>query len=325
MQESEKKLYPLRFLPRTGETPWGSISYTLADLGFVDSEVSHGWLSGNTLSELMETFLERLSGDDGFERCGTQFPVMVKLLDVRARQPLSVTASDEVSAQRYDAFGKTFLWYILEAEPDAGLFLGFNRDMDASAFYERCRTGRVEPVLNRITPKSGEAWLIQPGTVFAADAGLRILEISACSELSFTLHAWGAQGAEDLEEAFDLIDFRKGDPAPVTETPADKEGTVFGLARCEAFSAVRIPLNQPLHIASQVPGSCSVYHCLNGRAAVRLSAAPDAERFPIAAGETLLVPSEVFDFYLVPEMEATSLLEVQTGPFIPTDAYLDHG
>ena len=73
MQDSEKKLYPLHFLPRTGETPWGSVTYTLADLGYIDPEVAGGWLAGNTFSELMETYLERVSGDEAFEAFGTQY------------------------------------------------------------------------------------------------------------------------------------------------------------------------------------------------------------------------------------------------------------
>ncbi len=323
MQDSEKKLYPLKFLPRTGETPWGSVTYTLADLGYIDPEIERGWLAGNTFSELMETYLERVSGDDTFEYFGTQFPVLVKVLDVRERQPLMLCASDEAAAQRYDSFGKTFLWYVLEASEDAGLYLGFNRDLDAPAFYERCRSGQLEPVLNRIRPKAGQAWLVRPGTVFAADAGVKLLEISESSELLFHLHDWGKGGEDELEEAFDLVDFRKTDPAPVAEMPADKGGDAFSLASCPAFSAVRIPLPQPLHISSQAPGSFAVYHCVKGAAAVRLSDRPDAERFPIPEGTTLLVPSEVFDFYLVPEKQGTEVLEMLGGPHVEKDSYLE--
>lgn len=325
MQDSEKKLYPLHFLPRTGETPWGSVTYTLADLGYIDPEVAGGWLAGNTFSELMETYLERVSGDEAFEAFGTQFPVLVKVLDVRERQPLCLTAGDEVAAQRYDAFGKTFLWHVLEASEDAELFIGFNRDMDASAFYTRCRSGQVEPVLNRLRPRKGDTFLVRPGTVFAAGAGLKLLEISESSELMFHLHGWGKTEEDDLEEAFDLIDFRKSEPAPVAETPVDKGGAAFGLASCEAFTAVRLPLAQPLHISAQAPGSFAVYHCLQGSAAVRLSERPDAERFPIPSGTTLLVPAEVFDFFLVPEAPGTQVLEILGGTPVTKDSYLENG
>jgi mannose-6-phosphate isomerase len=204
----EKKLPPLRFLPQRVERPWGSVEYDVADLGFIDSVASGGWLGGNTLSELMETYLDRIVGDRAFDYFGTQFPVMVKTLDVKGRTSLHVNPDDETAAQRYDAFGKTALWHVLEASEDAELFIGFNRDMDASAFYTRCRSGQVEPVLNRLRPRKGDTFLVRPGTVFAAGAGLKLLEISESSELMFHLHGWGKTEEDDLEEAFDLIDFR---------------------------------------------------------------------------------------------------------------------
>ena len=63
----EKKLPPLRFLSQRVERPWGSVDYDLADLGFIDSVAGSGPLGGNTLSELMETYLDRITGDHVFD------------------------------------------------------------------------------------------------------------------------------------------------------------------------------------------------------------------------------------------------------------------
>ena len=176
----EKKLPPLRFLSQRVERPWGSVDYDLADLGFIDSVAGSGPLGGNTLSELMETYLDRLVGDAAFEYFGTQFPVMVKTLTVRGRTSLHVNPDDEVAAQRYDAFGKTALWHVVEAGKDARLFLGFRRDVSAEEFYRKCQEGGVEDLL-----------------------------IAESSELWFRLHDWGSLEREiHLEEAFDLISFK---------------------------------------------------------------------------------------------------------------------
>ncbi len=64
--------------------------------------VDNGWFGGNTLSELMGTYLERVVGDDVFEFYGLQFPVMVKVMDVTGWQPLQMNASDEIAAERYE-------------------------------------------------------------------------------------------------------------------------------------------------------------------------------------------------------------------------------
>ena len=82
METDNRKLYPLRFVDEGADVPWGHVSYQVADLGFKDSMVDNGWFGGNTLSELMGTYLERVVGDDVFEFYGLQFPVMVKVMDV---------------------------------------------------------------------------------------------------------------------------------------------------------------------------------------------------------------------------------------------------
>ncbi|MBR1794472.1 MAG: hypothetical protein IJ755_04155 [Bacteroidales bacterium] len=74
----EKKLTPMRFQPELVERKWGMVEYRIADLGYIDSVALDGWLSGNSISDIMQTYLERIAGEVPFENYGTQFPVMVK-------------------------------------------------------------------------------------------------------------------------------------------------------------------------------------------------------------------------------------------------------
>ena len=76
----EKKLTPMRFRPEKVERKWGIAEYRIADLGYIDSVALDGWLSGNSISDIMQTYLERFTGEVPFEYYGTQFPVMVKWL-----------------------------------------------------------------------------------------------------------------------------------------------------------------------------------------------------------------------------------------------------
>ena len=92
-----KKLTPMKFLPDVQEMPWGTVEYKLADLGFVDSMACEGWLKGNTLSDIMQTYLERVVGESAFEWYGTQFPVLVKRLTVKGRSSLHVNPGESSS------------------------------------------------------------------------------------------------------------------------------------------------------------------------------------------------------------------------------------
>ncbi len=324
MEDNNRKLYPLRFVDECAEVHWGHVSYQIADLGFKDSMIDNGWFGGNTLSELMGTYLERVVGDDVFEFYGLQFPVMVKVMDVNGWQPLQMSAPDDVAAERYDSFGKTALWYVQEAAPGAELLLGFNRDTAPAEFYTRCHDGTVKEVLNVVRPHKGEAFLIRPGTVFAAGPGLKIVEIAESSELVFSLHNWGAELPDSeellLEEAFDLIDFRKYVPEPVR---GDK------LAACPEFVVTKLDLKDGLHIFSDQPGSFAVYYCASGEAAVRVAAENDKggsksmESYSLKAGHSILVPSEVNDFFLIPAAPGTIMLEALVEKRLVRDSYTD--
>lgn len=308
---------------------WGSVRYLLADLGDKDSVVENGWFAGNSLSELMGTYLERVVGDEAFEYYGLQFPVMLKEILLQGRTPLLLNVDDDTAAQRYDTFGKTAAWYVRKAGKGAKIWLGFKRDLTSDAFYRRCQEGSVEEVLHAVEPRDGELFLLRPGMVYAAEGEQEILEIAESSDLSLPLHNWGKdfpEGEESmLEEAFDLIDFREYSMPP-TGT-ASQEGSVLPLVSVPEFTANVLRLDAPLKVNSGQPGSFAVYHCLSGEVSVQIPAeageVQSAEPCLLKKGRTLLVPAEVETFYLLPTGPGTRLLDVVVDKRTVGDPYLD--
>ena len=301
MENENKKLTPMRFLPDVEEMPWGSVEYKLADLGFVDSMACEGWLKGNTLSDIMQTYLERVVGETSFNWYGTQFPVLVKRLNVKGRTSLHVTADDEVAEQRYDSFGKTALWYVEKAGADARLYLGFKKDVKAETFFNACEDNEVEPLLHSIKPKAGETYLITPGMVHAAQ-DVTLIEIAECSELWFRLYDWGKEERElHLEEAFDLIDFKSSrvKPMDLKETIATPQ-----------FTVNKFPLTQALKSTRDEDDTFLLYFCTKGAAVIQA----DNVNYQLKAGDLLLVPAETAEFFLLPDGSDTELLEVRMDP-----------
>lgn len=142
MEDNNRKLYPLRFVDEGADVPWGHVSYQIADLGFKDSMIDNGWFGGNTLSELMGTYLERVVGDDVFEFYGLQFPVMVKVMDVTAWQPLQMNAADDIAAERYDSFGKTAFGTFRRPLRELNCFWVSIGTLIRPSFTQDVRTGR---------------------------------------------------------------------------------------------------------------------------------------------------------------------------------------
>lgn len=303
MENENKKLTPMRFLSDRKEMPWGAVEYKLADLGFIDSMASEGWLKGNNLSDIMQTYLERVVGETSFNWYGTQFPVLVKKLTVKGRTSLHVTADDEVAEQRYDAFGKTALWYVEAAGPDARLYLGFKDDITAADFYKACHENKVESLLHSVKPKAGESYLITPGMVHAAK-DVTLIEIAEASELWFRLHDWGSEERElHLEEAFDLIDFQR------YRVKRDTEGK-GAIAITPQFTVNKIALTQPLKSTRDEDDTFLLYYCTRGVADIQA----DKVNYKMKEGDLILVPAETNEFFLLPETSDAELLEIRMDP-----------
>ena len=322
--EDEKRLYPFKFCTLQDDYPWGSEEFKLADLGYLDSLVREGWLAGNSIGEVMDTYLDRVVGENVYDFYGRQFPVCVRLLHVRGRMPLRVHPDDETAAQRYDFLGKEKLWYILRAGRDARLMAGFRHDTDAGTLYAKCLDGSVEELLGIIAPYAGQSLRIPAGTPHAAAGDVDILEIAESSPLDFCLCAWGEEVHPDefdpaltLVDALDFIDYRRFEAAP----PAGGR-----LADLPQLRVDRIALASPLEITRPEGASFTLYCCVRGGASVQVPVAGGGHAgFSLGAAETMLVPAECAQYRLLPTERDTLLLETsvqrtETDPYINPDA-----
>ena len=317
----DKKLYPLQFIPQVFEKDWGIVSLLLADLGEADSEVAEGWLAGNTLSELMQTYLERLVGETSFDFYGLQFPVALRRMEIRKgrRTSLLLNPDDETAEQRYDSFGRTVLWYVESADAEATLWLGFKKEVSAEEFYRRCLDGSLEEILHTVKPRRGDAFLIPPGTVYGAKGEIRLVEVSESSDLFFRLHDWGAGKELHLEEAFDLIHFGPWDPAACFHRSEAGNAVTEPLATCPEMAVTLFRVEEPVHIVqAEEADSFFLYYCLSGAVLLQV---PGGGQYRIGAGECLLVPDELEEFFLVPDGRGTRLLEILLPPRRETDGY----
>lgn len=366
----EKKLYPLKFVSVASRKPWGGSvlvndlgkrfvecdkdgnetvlgagtligeSWELADMGQEDSVVAEGWLAGNTISEVMETYLERVVGEKVYNYYGRQFPLLIKFLDIQNKLSVQVHPDDEIAAERYDALGKSELWYVMDAAPDARIYCGFNKEMTAQEFYDRCNNGTVLDVLNVITPRKGDVIQIKPGTVHAADGGILVAEIQESSILGFRLYDWGRESdpatarPTHLEEGIDVIDYNVFDNSLYRKGPlwgdeaAHEHGPVVSLAEGPEFNVSKLILTDPLHIYTEKFESFIVYICVEGAASVQIPATKEngeayMENYEFVKGETILIPAELPDFYLVPRDPSTVLLEAVVQPEDQLDNYID--
>ena len=188
-------LYPLKFKPRLKERIWGGdalgrtlgkkvpdgktigesweISAVQRDL----SVVATGALKGNSIEELAEIFMGELVGDKVYEKFGVEFPLLVKYIDTKEMLSVQVHPDDRLAADRHGSYGKTEMWYVLEAGPDAVIYAGFREDLMPEEYYDAVAGKRLPELMNRLTPRAGSAVFIPAGTIKSLCGGIRREEI----------------------------------------------------------------------------------------------------------------------------------------------------
>jgi len=320
--EEEKKLYPSRLCSVEDIHPWGKEEFRLADLGYRDTVLRDGWLAGTTMAEMMETYLDRVVGDNVFEWYGQQFPFQIKFIKVHGKMPLRVSPNDELAAQRYDLLGKEKVWYVLKAGTDAKIFCGFRKDVQVSDFYAACADGSVAEMLHSETPHAGQAIHIAPGTPHCAWGDIEIVEVSEASPLDFCLCTWGEDVSEaefdpnlGLVESLDFIDYKTFKPGP--HDHHDHEHVVEKLAQLPQFTLSKVLMNDALHIYTEQFDSCLAYTCISGEFDVQL----EGSFVVVKEGETVLIPAECPDFILAPRAKGTVALEAMVEHRDEVDSY----
>lgn len=356
----EKRLYPLKFIPIASRRPWGGTalvkvlgkefveigedgtqtpvpeneligeSWELADMGEQDSVIENGWLGGNTIGDIMQTYLERVVGEKVFDWYGTQFPLLIKFLSIEGKLSVQVHPDDEVAAERYDSLGKAEVWYILDANPDAKIYMGFAKDVTAEEFYNACKSGTADRLLNVIHPKKGDVIFIKPGTVHAAEGGIMVCEIQESSDMTFRLYDWGRElnpataRKMHLDEAIDLIDFKKYDGTGYTPAGTHQSAPSVCIADCPQFTVSHLVLNDGMHIYTDRLDSFVVYSCIKGEVSLQMADEDGVTRdYRLHQGDTILVPAECPDFVLSPLEKDSELLESVTHPQQEKDSYTE--
>ena len=129
-------LYPLKFTPILKDKIWGGNklktvlnkdfsplpnageSWEISGVEGDISVVSNGFLAGNNLEELIEIYMGDLVGDPVYEQFGVEFPLLIKFIDANDVLSIQVHPDDELSKERHNAYGKTEMWYVIEADKD---------------------------------------------------------------------------------------------------------------------------------------------------------------------------------------------------------------
>ncbi len=160
-------------------------SWELAALPDGVSTVESGDYKGMTLNTLAQ---RDHAGFWGMNCQGEQFPLLVKLIDADQSLSVQVHPSDDTALSEFGEHGKAEMWYIVDCEPQAYLYLGFSRKITREEFLQRAQNGTICDILNRVPVSRGDVFYILPGTIHAIGKGILIAEIQQSSNTTFRIY-----------------------------------------------------------------------------------------------------------------------------------------
>src|ERR1700760_3487957 len=249
-------------LPNCGET-W-EISGVKSDV----SVVANGDLEGESLADLVEKYQDQLVGKKVYEHFGNVFPLLVKFIDANDDLSIQVHPDDELGMERHDSFGKTEMWYVIEADPGSTLIAGFNKELTEEEYLEKFNSGRLTDILNKENVTAGDVFFLPAGRVHTIGKGLLIAEIQQTSDITYRIYDFdrvddkGHKRELHTEEALAAIDYHFY-PEYKTKYQPEKNKDVH-LVTCPYFTTNLLDFTQSIEKDYGNLDSFVIHVCLEG-------------------------------------------------------------
>lgn len=301
-----KHLYPLQFNAILKERIWGgeklktqfnkhSTSETTGEsweISAVEGDVSivsDGAFKGKKLTELIESWPNEILGASVYKRFGTQFPLLFKFLDAKKDLSIQVHPNDELAKERHNSFGKTEMWYVMQADNEARIIVGFKENSNKEEYVNHLDKNNLVSILNEIEVKEGDVFFLETGTVHAIGAGLVIAEIQQTSDITYRLYDFDRQDADGnkrelhIDLALEAINYQKIETQKIYFKENNQSNEVVD---CPYFTTKFIPLSGTMEV-SKNGESFTVYMCVEGNFSIEM----DGAKYSYQKGETVLIPA----------------------------------
>ena len=320
------KVYPIKFTPILKEKMWGGSklaeqfnkktdhentgeSWEISDVEGNVSVVSNGAYSGKDLRELIQDFGAEFVGKTNFKKFGKDFPLLIKFIDAKQDLSIQVHPDDALAKERHNSFEKTEMWYVMEAEKDARLVVGFNKAIDKETYVKLLEEKQIMSVMNEIPVVPGDTFFIETGTVHAIGAGTVIAEIQQTSDITYRIYDFdrvdkttGTTRELHTELAVDALNYSDEDTAKVNYNLVKNE--LVETVSCPYFTTNIVDLEGEMNLNYSETDSFVIFMCVEGEAAVEVNGVEEK----IKTGETILIPASAEKVHL--KSKKGKLLEV---------------
>jgi mannose-6-phosphate isomerase len=235
-------LYPFVLEPLERELIWGghALATRYGKTASPSAKIGESWecwdanlvlngaSAGRSLGDLRATLGRELTGHADPT---SPFPLLTKFIDARHALSVQVHPGDAYARRvEHAPVGKTECWYILEAEPDATIVLGWNRRTARGEYLERVRDGSLGELLRHVPVRPGDVFYLPAGTLHAIGKGIVLFEVQQASDLTYRIYDYDRIGPDGeprelhVEKAADVLDYEAATSAAVSALTYELHG-----------------------------------------------------------------------------------------------------
>ncbi|WP_203293244.1 type I phosphomannose isomerase catalytic subunit [Luteirhabdus pelagi] len=317
-------LYPLLFEPILIKKVWGGNklsdvlgkkpsdepigeSWELSGVQDTISIIANGPLKGKNVVEILDEYKQDLMGQKVYETFGNTFPLLFKFIDATKDLSVQLHPDDRLAKERHDSFGKTEMWYIVQADEEARIIVGFEGAVTKDEYLESLEKGAITEILHEENVTKGDSFFIKPGLIHAIGAGVLLAEIQQTSDITYRIYDWDRPDTDGrLRElhtdlALDAIDYNAGNGKLQVN---DNGSNISQLKKSPYFLTNRIRLDKPTERDFSTIDSFVVYMCVEGEATLLVENYSNT----LTKGNTILIPA-CFDAICI-EGQGSTLLEI---------------
>lgn len=306
------RLQQYKGLPQTSE-PIGE-SWEVSAVPSSPCTIANGSLAGRDLISVVDEWGEELLGHAVSKQYKGKMPLLVKFIDAQNDLSIQVHPDDELAAKRHNTFGKTEMWYIIDAAPGATLYAGFKHKISKKEYRQRIEDGTICEVLARHEVHSGDVFYIPAGRVHAICGGILLAEVQQSSDVTYRIYDYNRPGLDGkprqlhTDLAADAIDFNV---APDYRTHYGNTCEHAAHVIDTPFFDVRImDVNESFHRNLVKYDSFIISMCIKGCCRIVLNNYQGEEaEIELHAGNSCLIPASIADYNIVPTAKGTRILE----------------
>ena len=284
-------------------------SWEISDVQNDETVVADGSLKGYTLKQLIQEFKGEFLGESVYKQFGEAFPLLIKFIDAKTPLSIQVHPNNEYAKAHHNSFGKNEMWYIMQADQDANIIVGFEKEIDKTQFKQHLEDKSVLDVMHHENVKKGDAFYIPTGRIHAIGAGVMLAEIQQTSDVTYRVYDYdrvdkttGKTRELHTEQATEVLDFNVESSY---KTDYQKElNTSNKLIHSPYFKSNFLPIKGEVKKDCSNVDSFVIYMCVSGQAVIQYQ----QKDYTINTGETILLPASVNDVML--KSDDAQILEV---------------